>query len=145
MSTIPFTDRELKRAWRELLSIVLPVQKNMRKNPYRLLLFYAVECGLKAVWLRRQNRTLFEREHISNTGHNLRKLLKLLNVGAGLDLPHRLELDPVKHNGSIIPRTGDIGILHQTWRYGGKCQLPTDQECEQKLERILNWIQGELK
>lgn len=145
MSAIPFTDRELKRAWRELSAIAIPAAGTMRNNPHRLLLFYAVECGLKAVWLKRQNRSLFDREDIDKTRHNLRQVLKELKVGVELSLPENLQLQPVMQNGAQQPRNGDISILHQAWRYGGKCAAPTDNDCEHQLEQVLNWIQGELK
>ncbi len=145
MNAIPFTDRELKRAWRELSAIAIPAAGTMRNNPHRLLLFYAVECGLKAVWLKRQNRSLFDREDIDKTRHNLRQVLKELKVGAELSLPENLQLQPVMQNGAQQPRNGDISILHQAWRYGGQCTAPTDNDCEHQLEQVLNWIQGELK
>lgn len=145
MSAIPFTDRELKSAWRELKAIAAPAAGEQRKNPHRLLLFYAVECGLKAVWLKRQSRSLFDREDIDRSGHNLRQILKELNVGAELSLPENLRLKPVIQNGTLQSRNGDISILHQAWRYGGMCATPTDNDCEHQLERVLNWIQGELK
>lgn len=145
MSAIPFTDRELKNAWRELSAIAMPTAADSRTNPHRLLLFYAVECGLKAVWLKRQSRSLFDREDIDKTGHNLRQVLKELKVGAELSLPENLQLKPVTRNGAQEPRNGDISILHQAWRYGGNCTTPTDSDCEQRLEKILKWIQGELK
>ncbi|AEM46596.1 hypothetical protein Acife_0371 [Acidithiobacillus ferrivorans SS3] len=143
MSAIPFTDRELKRAWRELSAIATPAAGTVRKNPHRLLLFYAVECGLKAVWLKRQSRSLFDRGDIDKTGHNLRQLLKELRVGADLSLPENLQLQPVTQDR--IPRYGNISILHQAWRYGGECTAPTDQDCENQLQQVLKWIQGELK
>ena len=145
MSAIPFTDRELKRAWRELSAIATPAAGTARKNPHRLLLFYAVECGLKAVWLQRQSRSLLDRDDIDKTGHNLRQLLTDLRVGAQLSLPGNLRLQPVTQSQGQIPRHGDISILHQVWRYGGKCTAPTDQYCENQLQQVLNWIQGELK
>lgn len=145
MSAIPFTDRELKRAWRELSAIATPAAGNARHNPHRLLLFYAVECGLKVVWLKRQNRSLFDREDIDKTGHNLRQVLKELKVGVELSLPENLMLHPITQNGAQRPRAGDISILHQAWRYGGKCATPNDNDCEHQLEQVLNWIQGELK
>jgi len=96
MSAVPFTDRELVRAWRELSVVAMPALGSSRKNPHRLLLFYAVECGLKAVWLKRQNRALFDREDIDRTGHNLRQLLKELKVGSNLALPENLRLPAVR-------------------------------------------------
>lgn len=145
MSAIPFTDRELMRAWRALAALSTPVADTPRTNPHRLLLFYAVECGLKVVWLRRQGRTLFNSEDIQQTSHNLRQLLKDLKVGGGLELPQSLQLSPVRQGGTNLPRTSDVGILHQAWRYGGECIAPTDQICEERLLKILVWIQGELK
>ena len=145
MSAIPFTDRELKRAWRDLSAIASPPPGNVRKNPHRLLLFYTVECGLKAVWLKRQNRTLFDRADIEKTGHDLREVLKELKVGSHLSLPPNLQLFPIMRNQNQVPRNGDISILHQAWRYGGECTSPTDQDCEVQLQKVLDWIQGELK
>ncbi|QDQ28586.1 hypothetical protein FNU76_20760 [Chitinimonas arctica] len=145
MSAIPFTYRELRNAWRELSTIATVAAANTRKNPHRLLLFYAVECGLKAVWLKRRNRDLFDREDIDKSGHNLRQVLKELKVGTNLSLPENLQLSPITRNGAQEPRNGDVSILHQAWRYGGSCITPTDNECETQLEQVLKWIQGELK
>lgn len=146
MSAIPFTDRELTRAWRELSAAATPPATALRQNPHRLLLFYAVECGLKAVWLKRKNRTLFEGSDIHRIGHSLQQVLKELNVGTALSLPDSFQLPPTANQGPIpLPRSGKFGDLHQVWRYGGKCQLPTDQDCEQQLLKVLSWIQGELK
>jgi hypothetical protein len=145
MSSIPFTDRELMRAWRDLSAIATPGGGSSRTNPHRLLLFYAVECGLKAVWLKRHSRSLFDHEEISRTGHNLRLVLKELRVGTQLSLPVNLQLSAVTRNQVQVQRSGDIGILHQAWRYGGECTGPTDAQCEQQLQQVLNWIQGELK
>ena len=145
MTSVPFTDRELMWAWRELSAIATPSAGSSRKNPHRLLLFYAVECGLKAVLLKRQNRNLFDSEDINRTGHNLRQVLKELKVGAGLSVPENLQLEPITQSQVKVPRNGDIRILHQAWRYGGKCTAPTDQDCEHQLQQVLTWIQGELK
>lgn len=145
MSAIPFTDRELVRAWRDLSVAATPSQGNVRQNPHRLLLFYAVECGLKAVWLKRQSRTLFEGADVNKTGHDLRQVLKDLKVGSELSLPENFRLAVVIHHQAQRPRNGKFGDLHQVWRYGGKCESPTDQDCEQQLQKVLNWIQGELK
>lgn len=145
MSVIPFTDRELKQAWRELSAVATPVSNTSRKNPHRLLLFYAVECGLKAVWLKRQNRTLFVGTDVSKTGHDLRQILKDLKVGASLSLPENIKLPTVSDGNTQDFRKAKFGDLHQAWRYGGRCELPTDHDCEQQLQKVLGWINGELK
>lgn len=145
MSTIPFTDRELTRAWRELSVVALPPATGDRQNAHRLLLFYAVECGLKAVWLKRQGRTIFEGADIHRTGHDLQQLLKNLKVGSTLSLPESIQLPAASQGAASLPRKSKFGDVHQAWRYGGKCQAPTDQDCEQQLLKVLAWIQGELK
>lgn len=145
MSAIPFTDRELKRAWRELSQVATPPLASDRQNPHRLLLFYAVECGLKAVWLKRQNRTLFDGTDIHRMGHDLQQVLKDLKVGSSLALPGSFHLPAISQGATTLSRPAKFGDMHQAWRYGGRCQAPTDQDCEQQLLKVLNWIQGELK
>lgn len=78
-------------------------------------------------------------------GHDLKQILKELNVGAKFTLPQSLILTTINRRGNQEPRNGDISILHQAWRYGGACHNPTDNICEAQLESILDWIQGELK
>ena len=51
---LPFTRREIEKAWRQNLKVS---EVENRENPQRLLLFYAVECGLKAVIMKRENLT----------------------------------------------------------------------------------------
>ena len=145
MSAIPFTQRELKRAMKELSTVATLPGGNARTNPHRLMLFYAVECGLKAVWLKRQSRSLFDKDDITKTGHDLRQVLKDLKVGSQLSLPASIQLSEVVQDKKSVARGGDISILHQAWRYGGECKTPTDRDCETQLEKVLNWIQGELK
>ncbi|WP_447776508.1 hypothetical protein [Pseudomonas chlororaphis] len=142
MSAIPFSSRELKRAWRELAEVSTPGTN--RKNAHRLLLFYAVECGLKAVWLKRQNRTLFTQEDIDRTGHDLRGIVKDLRLGSEYVLPQTLQLTAATHSGLTVPRNGNITILHQAWRYGGQCITPGDTICENQLVAILAWINKEM-
>jgi hypothetical protein len=145
MST-PFTDRELTRAWRQLRQTSLPLANQGRNNAHRLLLFYAVECGLKAVWLKRNNKTLFAGDDIEQTGHNLCRLLDQLRAGQRFRFSQNIRLTAAKDvSGTDIPRNGSIEILHQAWRYGGESYQPNDTTCEQQLEQVLEWINGELQ
>lgn len=143
MSALPFTVRELSRAWRELSEAATPTGN--RKNAHRLLMFYAVECGLKAIWLKRQNRTLFNKSDIERTGHDLRTIVKELRLSSEYSLPEHYQLEPAKNSTENIPRNGDISILHQAWRYGGQCITPNDIMCETKLSALLIWIRKEIR
>ncbi len=143
---IPFTDQELKRAWRQLSKISLPLNNGERENAHRLLLFYAVECGLKVVWLKRNSRTLFTGDDINRTGHDLASTLTQLRAGHLLELPPSIQLSEVRAaDGRLLQRNGRLESLHQVWRYGGQCQTPQDTACERQLELVLEWINGELR
>lgn len=147
---IPFTDREMKRAWQSLIKVAKP-SGGSRENPHRLLLFYAVECGLKVVWLKRNSRTIFEKEDIEKVGHDLRKLLKDLRVGGNMLPSANVDLEEInspcqdKRNSNHRHRNATFSDLHQIWRYGGKCKFNLDECHERKLEEILVWIEGELR
>jgi len=144
MAQIPFTLRELKRAWTELrsASVQLP-----RSNAHRLLLVYSIECGLKAAWLKRESRTLFDAADISRTGHDLNDVIKQLRLGGAL--PVSFDLDEVKDDRrNPVPRKNNrIDALHQAWRYGGQLVSPPvdDAAMEAKLEAIQQLIEKELK
>lgn len=146
MSVIPFTDRELRRAWRDLSALAASGAATARRNSHRLLLFYAVECGLKAVWLKRKSLSLFDSPEVEQTGHDLRHIIKELGLSSQISLPSNVHLCDVKNRcNASVPRNGNVTILHQVWRYGGQCTSPTDDECGQQLQQVLAWIDGELK
>ncbi|MEY4980048.1 MAG: hypothetical protein RLZZ352_2318 [Pseudomonadota bacterium] len=134
---LPFTDRELSRAWRRLRNTA---HTQPRDNTHRLLLFYAIECGLKAVWLKEKRKTLFDGAAIGNFGHDLNKIIKELKLGYELQLLP----DSVEVNAGQISRTGKLNAIHQVWRYGGVLKVPTDEELETRLERMAQWITKEL-
>jgi hypothetical protein len=142
----PITHRELERAWRDLRrsSQVVP-----RCNSHRLLIVYAVECGLKAVWLRRQHRNLFEGQDIDRFGHDLNEILRELKPGRQFEpLPVVVKLKsvkPVEVGQAPRPRSGGIEALHQAWRYGAPLMEPSDEAMELHLERVAQWIAKELQ
>lgn len=139
---LPFTVQELCRAWRNLRQTA---QVTPRDNTHRLLLFYAVECGLKAVWLKREQKTLFDTEAIDGFGHDLNKLIKELRLGRSSGaLPLSVQAKPFIVNRVSMPRTGAIAAIHEVWRYGGELSSPTDEEVETQLQHIAEWITKEL-
>lgn len=135
---LPFTDRELSRAWRSLRRTANAEERN---NTHRLLLFYAIECGLKAVWLKKQSKTLFDSAAIHRFGHDLNEIIKDLMPGHGLQLlPASVQV-----NVGQISRSGRLNAIHQVWRYGGQLSIPTDEEMETRLENMAQWIAKELQ
>ncbi|MBE9069110.1 hypothetical protein IQ260_20905 [Leptolyngbya cf. ectocarpi LEGE 11479] len=152
MPTIPFTDREMKRAWRENFQAS---QVASRSNANRLLLFYSVECGLKAILMQRRAVTSTDLcNEIGIAQHNINKLLDYLSAGRQLKLPSPCMLPPIRVKGDKRLRELTSGQVNQMWRYGGRVshilderrneiQL-TDEFVEKKLMEIAEWIKGEL-
>lgn len=142
---IPFTQRELNRAWRQACSAS---SVNNRNNAHRLLLFYAVECGLKAAYLKRQNIDVISTAIADELKHDLNKIMTKLCVGKALAIPKSLTLKPFPKSLTLKPltnqRNAQSGDINQVWRYGGILEKPTDAELEKTLETINEWIKGEL-
>ncbi|MDO9214564.1 MAG: hypothetical protein Q8Q54_07435 [Methylococcales bacterium] len=155
---IVFTDRELKRAWREAYSAFEIANK--KTNAHRLLLFYAIETGLKAILLRNNAKT--DSENLEDffvdagggkkSGHDLNNLMDCLKVGKEYRLDSRIHLYALKQPISSPKqrKTGrgdwaNCGELNQVWRYGAQAKNPSDAELETQLLEIQKWIEGELK
>lgn len=138
---ILFTYRELKRAW-EQSTTAFNASKD-KTNAHRLLLFYAVETGLKAVFLNREKKSCDTEGKFSDFLHDLNKIMTHLKVGAQLHLPSNICLDEIKQPAQ--QRNAQCGELNQVWRYGSKAKTPSDEELEEKLLAINEWIRGELK
>jgi len=146
---IPFSRQELVRACRGAYNAS---QVTPRTNAHRLLLFYAAECGLKAIWLRQQNMDiLYESITDRLSGrpvlHDINKMLDLLRLGKERQLPGEIELPDLKATrGVILKRKHTSAELNQAWRYGGNLCAPHDDKIfENALEALNNWIAKELK
>lgn len=111
-----------------------------------LLLFYAVECGLKAVWLKQTKTRTTARIRDAQTlvlfkqnGHNLRKWVKKLNISTtkvGETPSFRLA-----RGGSSL----DIEKAHQSWRYGVAMNSRDERVLVEWLEKICDWIKENIK
>ncbi len=137
---LPFTYREIKQAWRQNLEVS---NAETRKNTHRLLLFYAVECGLKAVIMKRErlNRT-DDCATLSQLGHDLNGLLDYLRAGTLLHLP-KVSMSSIENPST--PRQVGAKEFNQMWRYGGKTKdTPTDADIETQLLKVIDWIAKEL-
>ncbi len=143
MAQIPFTDRELRRAWRELHAASAQQPRN---NAHRLLLVYAIECGLKAMWLKKENRSLFDATDISRTGHDLNEVIKQLSLGVKLSPSFELKSVNDERRKPVQRKTNRIENLHQAWRYGGKLLPPVDDTVmDSQLAAVQKLIEKELK
>ena len=152
MAPVIFTDREMRRAWEINLKVYTHLKTT---NAHRLLLFYAVECGLKAVLMKRRQVNCTELcGEIQEAQHNINKLLDCLSAGEVLKLPSQLQMQPIKIQGETRERTLDPGKINQVWRYGGSfvhihssSSASSDvqnENIEKQLNLISEWIKQEL-
>ncbi|BBJ59300.1 MULTISPECIES: hypothetical protein [Enterobacter] len=144
MAKLPFTKQELTRAWRDATAVS---NVEPRQNPHRLLLFYAVECGLKAVFLTQRKLDIIDEENAGILSHDLNRIADLVFLPKNQQLPEGVSMKNCIINRTSTPRNCHVSQLNQVWRYGGKLTGPgaiTDLVLEQKLLQINDWIDKEL-
>jgi HEPN domain-containing protein len=95
---IPFTDREMKKAWDQNLRAISPVKEQYRTNAHRLLLFYAVECGLKFLIMRNKRQSRTDGLNPDILTHDINKLLKELGAQGDIVLS-RTQMVSIKKSG----------------------------------------------
>lgn len=140
---IVFSQRELVRAWNRLM---VAAKDESRSNAHRLLLFYAAECGLKAAYLRRNNKDMLDGAIADELRHDINRVIDRLHAGAHLKLPAQMTLPPLRgKEGQTVARNCSSGDINQVWRYGGDLAQPSDVEIEEKLEKINQWIDKEIQ
>jgi hypothetical protein len=115
------------------------------KSPsHNLLLFYAVECGLKSLYIRKCkcNNTRGIEESITSNGHNLAYWLKALTLSAQVtevrDPKFRLLRDG--RTGSERP----ISVAHQAWRYGALIDNDDENRLLIWIKSVSEWIEREI-
>lgn len=102
-----------------------------------LLLFYAAECGMKSVWLRRNKlktiNDISDKTLLSQDGHNLDRWKKELKIPASVgETPHfRLA-----SGGSSL----DVEKAHQAWRYGIRMNHLDEKDLVEWLKNLCDWI-----
>ncbi|WP_435923505.1 hypothetical protein [Paenibacillus sp. DYY-L-2] len=110
---------------------------------HKLLLFYAVECGLKVLLLKKIRKTTTEAflEHSElkvrmsgKNGHNIKYMLQFLGY-SHFSLPNMECLNEKQASPSEY---------NQVWRYGIQNSQERDNEIEQTLVEIVEWIEGRI-
>ncbi len=132
MAELRASRREMERAFRNHKMVASAGDSLSHK----LLLAYAIECGLKAELMRRarveEYHSLPDEQRF---GHDLRQALRLLRLPATLDIG-------TTQTRQREPQSVDSAKLHQAWRYGIEC---ADEEAILKsLQAVLHWLEGTL-
>ena len=143
MSGIDVTTREMQRAYKSHRNAYccLKEQDIADTNPSKgIILFYAVETGLKLVWLKRRMARDTSCWDARYKTHNINFYLKELRAGRSLLLSSTIHLEN-RGESSKIEQEIPIGDLNQAMRYGVKISL--EHETILQLEKIVSWIEEE--
>lgn len=107
--------------------------------PAHLLLCYAVECGLKAAYLRRGKSRSTDALPPELRNHDLRELGKALNLAS----THLEQIKPCRRrHASQIPV--EPRELHEAWRYGAALDNDDEQRAVTAIQKLSEWCRREL-
>lgn len=133
--------REFEKGWARAKSVYDGVAAGVqRNNAHRLMLFYAVENGLKALIMRLERIRDGEAD-FSDEQHNLNKLLDRVKATTALRLGREVR---IRNDLSRSQRSCCVGDINQMWRYGCVADQPDDYQLEDKLKNIALWIEEQL-
>ena len=109
---------------------------------YHLLLFYAVECGLKWAYLKlqklRRTDQIRDKTLLSQDGHNLGRWIKELR------LPPRRAGSKIQFRLASGDASWDVGQAHQAWRYGMHMHSDDEQALVAWLYSLCTWVSEEM-
>jgi hypothetical protein len=127
---------ELRKAF--FIHSTITIETNPKS--YNLLLFYAVESGLKSIYLRSNNLNTTERItdiHLLNS-HDLSRWVKELKLPASIRAEcHGFKL---KRDGSHRP----LREAHQAWRYNVEIEPRDQRKIVIWLKTLKKWIEENL-
>jgi hypothetical protein len=105
-----------------------------------MLLFYGVECGLKAAYLGKRGITGRGTQDLPQElrNHDLRRLVKELRIDGRRS--RQLLSCRRKHDNSL---TVDHQDLHQAWRYGATLDGDDEKEAVVGLNGLSEWCRKE--
>jgi hypothetical protein len=143
MAQLVATKNELKQAFQKHYSLYKKLEPiNSHQLFRRLILFYAVEIGLKYYLLdiiKKNNTEELKQyhgyEYLSTNGHDIKQMLKSTKCGSQFTLASFT----VKNGQQVEPYQ-----FHQLWRYGIVDNSTVEAEAEDKLKKIANWLEGEI-
>ncbi|MFV2009589.1 MULTISPECIES: hypothetical protein [unclassified Micromonospora] len=107
-----------------------------------LLRFYSVECGLKAVALRRTNLQRTDQLPDYLLSHDLRRLAAHFRLNAA---EYQQLVDCRRAaSGQLAAAPVTVPRLHEAWRYGAGLDPKDEQRCVAGLTSLGNWCRKEL-
>ncbi|MFH1634010.1 MAG: hypothetical protein ABIG63_08350 [Chloroflexota bacterium] len=134
---IPAGRSELKKAFHQHTSVA----ENGASPSHNLLTFYAVECGIKSVYLKRNslNTTKDIRDERLNKSHDLSLWVKILRLPAtitGTNTVFYLRRDQQS--------AWSVARAHEAWRYGIAIRPDDEKRLVGWLVSIQQWVKERL-
>ncbi|GAB1831762.1 hypothetical protein [Achromobacter xylosoxidans] len=138
---IQVTRKEFEKGWARAKSVYTTVPHGDKtNNAHRLLLFYAVENGLKALIMRTE-RIRDGSADFSKEKHNINRLLDRAGAKATYRIANTIL---IKDRIAQTSRNCSVGDINQIWRYGCIADAPSDEEIELGLRTVAQWIEEQL-
>ena len=119
-----------------------------------LLLFYAVECGFKSIWLRnhpkiKHTSKLQDSQDIklfTEDGHNLAIWIKELKLSKQelTEIGICDELKEIKYFRLQDKSTWEVENAHQAWRYNVRMNLDDQERLVECLKNLCNLIKDKI-
>ncbi|MEZ4526240.1 MAG: hypothetical protein R2941_10005 [Desulfobacterales bacterium] len=141
---IHVSDKEIQKSYRKHKSIWISAEKDQTAPNYshKMVLFYAVECGLKSLYmkefrLRMTNQENTEGRNITEFGHNLNEILNVLKMFNVKKKEYQLPQVEAEDKNQISPED-----MHQAWRYGKKLNDEKELQFVNSLKKILTELEG---
>ncbi|WP_076905192.1 hypothetical protein [Burkholderia pseudomallei] len=135
---IPVTRKEFEKGGARARAVYTSIAPGAQtNNAHRLLLFYAVENGLKAL-IMRMERTRDGAADFSSEQHNLNRLLDRAGAGRKLRIVNNVV---IRDHVANVPRNCSVGEINQMWRYGCVADKPSDVDIETGLKSVAQWIE----
>ena len=132
---IPAGSRQLRRAF---FQHAKQAKKGSSPSDY-LLLFYAVECGLKSIYIERAPARVRTVRDISND--QLRRSHDLARWTLELRLPPAITRANTSFRLRRDNSSWSIEYAHEAWRYGIAMLSADEQRLVRWLNLVLQWIE----
>lgn len=110
-----------------------------------LLLFYAVECGLKSILLRQRRLTRTDQLNDSLISHNFEPLIKELRLPRSVvgNIGYTNDTSQMRIPGFRLDRdksSWSMSEAHQAWRYGVRVHSEDELKVIEWLNKVCAWI-----
>lgn len=133
--------REFEKGWARARSLYSNgVAAPPVNNAHRLMLFYAIENGLKALIMQLEKIKDGDAD-FSIEQHNLNHLLDRVKAAKALRITGSIV---IKDQISQSNRGCHVGQINQMWRYGCIAETPSDADLEGQLNKVAQWIEEQI-